>query len=1045
MKEYTIPVQVEWNPSGQVFLYADMSGLLGSDKLAYTLFAWDKRSFYGTMVKVEERNGRAGFVLSALDAIHYFLKPRYNSQLEVDFKPTWNLLHEAASQISHAVSQGQFAPDFTAWQEGQLRWKYVSSTLAETHPVSALNPDELPFFSDWFHYAVAQTLEDNREIAAAWEAVRHQYPGLDSKSDPLDSKSDSRLDPVLWSDEVEWWVSLGLVADPAPFYIGLALVEPGMTVASGPPAEESDFVLEAAAAAPEALEPAWTLAVVLHDKLDETTVFPWPMEEGLRNAVPPTWPPYFELVEKAQQRWLRVVPTLADERGNLKTRLTEEEALDFLRADSVRLLELGERVYLPNWWEEAKRLRARLKAKVKSSVGTTQKSMFGIQQIVQFDWSAAIGNLDLTPEEFTTLLANQRRLVEIRGRWVVLDAEFYTAALQKMKQVDRAGGLSLRDVLELHLLGSNAMGNRTQQMGASSQAEDGVFVDELDTELDAAAESHGGYDVQLEVELNQSLNALVSQLQDVKRMEPRAEPDGFQGKLRPYQRLGYSWLAFLRQFGLGACLADDMGLGKTVQYIAYLVDNANANRDAGAGTGRDASGEASHDAGADASGEATGVNASLLICPTSVIGNWEHELRRFAPGLKVYVHYGTGRKKDEAFLEQALNANLVLTTYGLANLDEDQLAQVTWNSLCLDEAQNIKNAYTKQAAAIRRLNAHHRIAMTGTPIENRLTELWSIFDFLNPGYLGSLNHFRSRFVNPIERTRDAELTLAVQRLVQPFLLRREKRDPAVELDLPDKLESKVYVPLTGEQAALYEATVQKMLRDVDTLSQMERRGAILTTLMKLKQVCNHPVVFMKENVMEKGLATSDWDAMVARSEKLTRLLEMVSELRAEGDKCLIFTQFVETGKLIQAAVSKELGEEVLFLYGSVTKAKRDEMIDRFQNSRDSSPGVLILSLKAGGVGLNLTAANHVFHFDRWWNPAVENQATDRAYRIGQQRRVQVYKFVTLGTLEERIDDMLEQKQSLSSQIIGTGENWITELSTDELRSMFALRREWVEE
>jgi SNF2 family DNA or RNA helicase len=362
--------------------------------------------------------------------------------------------------------------------------------------------------------------------------------------------------------------------------------------------------------------------------------------------------------------------------------------------------------------------------------------------------------------------------------------------------------------------------------------------------------------------------------------------------------------------------------------------------------------------------------------------------------------------------------------------------QLHWHSICLDEAQNIKNAYTKQSQAIRGLTAGHRIAMTGTPMENRLTELWSIFDFINPGYLGSLRSFTEWFVNPIEKAQDNERITQVQRLVRPFLLRRMKTDPLIELDLPEKTEAKVYVSLTAEQAALYESVLQDMLTKLDTLLPMERRGAILATLTKLKQVCNHPALALKDESARRFVAE--------RSAKVERLLEMVQELRAEGDQCLIFTQFVEAGNLLQSLLAEALGEPILFLHGGVPKAKRDAMITEFQ-STTSSPGVFLLSLKAGGVGLNLTAASHVFHFDRWWNPAVENQATDRAFRIGQTRHVQVHKFVALGTLEERIDEMIERKQTLSEHIVGAGEQWITEMSTDDLRDLFALRREWVTE
>jgi SNF2 family DNA or RNA helicase len=416
------------------------------------------------------------------------------------------------------------------------------------------------------------------------------------------------------------------------------------------------------------------------------------------------------------------------------------------------------------------------------------------------------------------------------------------------------------------------------------------------------------------------------------------------------------------------------------------------------------------------------------------------EIRRFAQPLRVHLHYGPQRLKGRAF-EQAVmsgDVDLVLTSYNLAMLDEDELSSVEWDSICLDEAQNIKNAHTKQASAIRRLNGFHRIAMTGTPIENRLTELWSIFEFTNPGYLGTERDFAHSFATRIERDRDPEALQAVQRLIRPFLLRRVKTDPAIQLDLPEKNETKVFVSLTSEQGSLYENYIRDMFARMDRLSQMERRGHILAALTKLKQLCNHPALFLKE-----GQQTA-WHQ---RSNKVERLTEMVLELRQEGDKCLIFTQFVETGRLLQRILQEELGEQVPLLHGGTPKQTRDAMIAHFQNTslpEDEQTHVFILSLRAGGIGLNLTAANHVFHFDRWWNPAVENQATDRAYRIGQTRNVQVHKFITLGTLEERIDELIENKLGLSSDIVGTGERWLTELSDRELKDLFALRAEWVD-
>jgi len=351
----------------------------------------------------------------------------------------------------------------------------------------------------------------------------------------------------------------------------------------------------------------------------------------------------------------------------------------------------------------------------------------------------------------------------------------------------------------------------------------------------------------------------------------------------------------------------------------------------------------------------------------------------------------------------------------------------------VDEAQNIKNEAAKQTQAIKSLNARYRIALTGTPVENRLSELWSIMEFLNPGYLGSATDFRKKFAIPIERYHDAKRAEMLKRVIQPFVLRRLKTDKAIISDLPDKMEMKVYCNLTQEQASLYEAVVQEMLEKIEQAEGIERKGLVLSTLMKLKQICNHPAQFV-----------ADGSSLPGRSGKLARLEEMLEEVLAAGDKALIFSQFAEMGAMLRHYLQEALGCEVLFLHGGTPKKQRDAMIQRFQEERRGAP-LFILSLKAGGVGLNLTAANHVFHFDRWWNPAVENQATDRAFRIGQKKNVQVRKFVCVGTLEERIDQMIEQKKGLAESIVGSGENWLTEMSTAQLKELFALSREAVGE
>ncbi|WP_261225680.1 SNF2-related protein [Ancylothrix sp. D3o] len=418
----------------------------------------------------------------------------------------------------------------------------------------------------------------------------------------------------------------------------------------------------------------------------------------------------------------------------------------------------------------------------------------------------------------------------------------------------------------------------------------------------------------------------------------------------------------------------------------------------------------------------------LLICPTSVLGNWEREVRKFGPTLKVMQYHGNNRPKGSAFSKAVKGKNLVITSYPLVQRDLKDLQSVKWQGIVLDEAQNIKNAESKQSQAVREIESDFRIALTGTPVENRLSELWSIMEFLNPGYLGAKNFFQRRFAIPIEKYGDSASLQTLRSLVQPFLLRRLKTDRDIIQDLPEKQENNIFCGLSEEQASLYQNSVEQSLAEIESAEGIQRRGMILGLLVKLKQICNHPILFTKTGTLNPQ-----------QSGKILRLQEMLEEVLAEKERALIFTQFAEWGKLLKPYLEKELGREVLFLYGSTSKQQREEMVDRFQQDPQGPP-VMILSLKAGGTGLNLTRANHVFHFDRWWNPAVENQATDRVFRIGQTRNVQVHKFVCTGTLEEKIHDMIESKKALAEQVIGDGENWLTELDTDQLRNLLLLDR-----
>lgn len=484
------------------------------------------------------------------------------------------------------------------------------------------------------------------------------------------------------------------------------------------------------------------------------------------------------------------------------------------------------------------------------------------------------------------------------------------------------------------------------------------------------------------------------------RLQVVPVPENLQATLRPYQRRGLDWLSFCARLGIGACLADDMGLGKTVQVLALLL-------------------------AARAAGE---VGPTLLVAPMSVVGNWQREAARFAPDLQVHVHHGNQRTQGADLADTAATADLVITTYGLVVRDADSLTAIRWRRLVLDEAQHVKNPDAQQTRTLATIEADQRIALTGTPVENRLDELWSIMQLLNPGLLGSRQDFQARLAKPIEREGDPAALAQLRRLTGSFVLRRLKSDPAIIRDLPEKQEIKTFCNLTPEQASLYQAIVDDLLRRLDALAPMARRGAILATMTKLKQLCDHPALFL-----------GDGSPLAGRSGKLEVLEDALTDILAAGDRALIFTQFAEMGHLLQPYLQRTFAVTVPFLHGGTAKTRRDRMVAEFQ--AEDGPQLMLLSLKAGGVGLNLTAANHVIHFDRWWNPAVETQATDRAYRIGQGRRVQVRPLICVGTLEEKIDQMLERKRDLADRVVGSGESWLTEMSTDQLREVLVLSRD----
>ncbi len=897
----------------------DNGTVLPFNKWAPLVFAWHEETFFGTALEQSDYDGMRGVMLSAWTALDFFAREPFSSLANLSFSEDTKTHIQTAQHVFQALADGDFKPDFTAWKAGQIGWKLAS----QSHALA----------NQWLTSALNELRSKDETIQETWTIIGEQYPLLHANGNES-----------IVNDEQFWLERIGWKKDHSPFTVGIRLREPEV---------DGDD---------------WIVDVTLRSKEHSQEMYVVNEQE-----LPKKWQASLQRIEEESHYWFQIDSSLKNAEGQLRTSLHEAEAWAFLTDTSVKLAEAGTEVLLPPWWKQLQASNPQLKMQVKSSVGQSQQSFVGLNQLIDFNWKLATGDLEISEDEFRELVSQNRRLIKIRGKWVKLDPHFIKQMQSVMKKVN-AQGLTFSDVLAKELLAERE----------SDTSEDDLHEDILSG---------------ITLELNKHLINMMKQLTQTKQLPAEPTPKGLHGELRPYQKTGMEWLLFLRKYGLGALLADDMGLGKTIQTIAYCL----AIRE-----------------------QRLSDKPMLIICPTSVLGNWQREFERFAPNLQVTLHYGPNRATSETLTKSIDDVDVVITSYNLAHIDEAALTSVTWQVVCLDEAQNIKNAYTKQAKAVKQLQAEHRIALTGTPIENRLTELWSIFEFLNPGYFGSLHRFRQRYVLPIEREEDAEKMKAVQQLIRPFFMRRSKLDRDIELNLPDKLEQKEYCPLTAEQASLYEQIIEDTFRDIERRSGIERRGYILSMLTKLKQICNHPALFIKDG---------DETRFVERSHKSEKLVELVTQIREQNESCLIFTQYIAMGNMLAKHLKKTLGDRVSFLHGSFSKTERDQLVERFQAGEEH---VLILSLKAGGTGLNLTAANHVIHYDRWWNPAVENQATDRAHRIGQKQFVHVHKLITTGTLEEKIDDMLERKQSLSDGIIQS-ENWITELPTEELRELFTLR------
>ena len=665
-----------------------------------------------------------------------------------------------------------------------------------------------------------------------------------------------------------------------------------------------------------------------------------------------------------------------------RMQLTPAEAFVLVRTAAHQLRDVGVGVLLPPSLSGG--LASRLGLAITAELPQSSRG-FTLGESLEWAWEFMIGGVTLNLRDLEKLQAKRSPLVQHRGVWIELrpsdlkHAERFCAA---------SPGLSLDDALRL-------------------TASEGDTFHRLPVHAFTAGPR---------------LQAVLEQYHQQKAPDPLPAPEGFAGQLRPYQERGLGWLAFLHRFDQGACLADDMGLGKTIQLLAFL-QHLKAEQEL--------------------------KRPVLLVAPTSVLTNWRREAAAFTPELAVREHYGPRRPATEKALAKALDGvDLVLTSYGLLQRDSELLESIDWQGVVIDEAQAIKNPAAKQSMAARDLarpgrgskgGGRFRIALTGTPVENRVSELWALMDFLNPKVLGDEPFFRQRYRLPIERYGDMASLRDLKARVGPFILRRLKTDKSIISDLPEKVELSEWVGLSPEQRKLYTKTVEQSLDAIARAPLGQKHGQVLALLTRLKQVCNHPALLLGEEA-EEAIAGNGSTGFAARSAKVQRLEEILEEVIEAGDRALLFTQFAEWGLLLKAHLERKWRQEVPFLYGNTSKTERQAMVDRFQED-PRGPQLFLLSLKAGGVGLNLTRASHVFHIDRWWNPAVENQATDRAYRIGQQNRVMVHKFITSGSVEEKIDRMIREKSKLAEEIVGSGEDWLGGLDVGQLKELVALSSE----
>lgn len=646
--------------------------------------------------------------------------------------------------------------------------------------------------------------------------------------------------------------------------------------------------------------------------------------------------------------------------------LNINDAFGFLKESSWVLEDAGYKVIIPAWWTKEGRRKAKIRL----------KSSFKGKKTAQSMGSGLFGLDSVISYQYQLSIGNEvvsRKewddLVKAKTSLVKFRGEWMELDKEKMQEMLKFWELHAREKQEISVL------------------------DLLKISADEEFES----------DYDEVLQEVMSKLRDKSKFEVVPDIPKFQGKLREYQKRGVSWIQYLESFGLNGCLADDMGLGKTIQVIARLINERE---------------------------EKKGLLPTLIIAPTSVLGNWRKEIERFSPHLKTMIHHGNKRiHKEKEFKEKGLHNDVVISSYALARKDEKILNSLEWERIILDEAQNIKNPQAAQTKAIIKLKSKYRLVLTGTPMENRLLDLWSIFNFLNHNYLGTQGNFRKTFELPIQKENDRVKTTLLKKLIEPFILRRVKTDKNIIKDLPEKVEQKIYCNLSREQASLYEAVVQDVVKQIEEKEGMERKGLILSSLMRLKQICNHPAQFLQDG----SRFTQE------RSQKLSRLAAMMEEVIENGESLVIFSQFREICEYLEKFIKKSSHYNTYMIHGGTGRTKRQKMIEEFQDE-ETEPSIFILSLKAGGVGITLTKANHVFHFDRWWNPSVENQATDRTFRIGQKKNVFVHKFISIGTLEERIDQMIEDKKKLAGLIVGSDESWLSRLDNEAFKKLIQLSR-----